>query len=196
MSGGLLVTVSHSCKSRHLQPRKKFFLDLKLDWMNDVWAAAVYSFKMVYCTFLSCTYVGGGLIEVFNHKVTGLFSFVTELKKRAAFWWGQMKAHRSPFSQRGQVPYPDFLRLRSVWSNSCGRLKCYWNLKTWLFLSSFLPFFFKKKTKRLAPLWEAVCQRTSVIMPLLPPAELTLHCCISQLLCGFREAVCEVSTSL
>lgn len=50
---------------------------------------------------------GGGLIEVFNHKVTGLFSFVTELK-RAAFWWGQMKAHRSPFSQRGQV-YPSLI---------------------------------------------------------------------------------------
>lgn len=29
------------------------------------------------------------------------------------------------------------------------------------------------------------------------PAELMLHCCISQLLfVGFREAVCEVSTSL
>lgn len=48
----------------------------------------------------------------------------------------------------------------------------------------------------LAPLREAVCQRTSVITPLLPPAELMLHCCISQLLCGFCEAVCEVSTSL
>ena len=68
-----------------------------------------------------------------------------------------------------------------------------------LTFSFFFPsFFFKKKnkTKLLAPLWEAVCQRTSVITPLLPPAELTLHCCISQLLCGFREAVCEVSTSL
>ena len=53
----------------------------------------------------------------------------------------------------------------------------------------------KQKTKkRLAPLWEAVCQRTSVITSLLPPAE--LHRCISQLLCGFCEAVCEVSTSL
>ena len=161
MSGGLLVTVSHSCKSRHLQPRKKFFLDLKLDWRNDVWAAAVYSFKMVYCAFLSCTYVGRGLIEVFNHKVTGLFSFVTELK-RAAFWWGQMKAHRSPFSQRGQVPYPDFLRLRSIWSNS--RLKCYWNLKTWLFLSSFLPFFFffLKKKQNYLPLFGKLCAKEPV----------------------------------
>lgn len=45
--------------------------------------------------------VGGGrVVEVFNNKVTGLLSFVTELK-RAAFWWGQKKAHRSPFSPRG-----------------------------------------------------------------------------------------------
>lgn len=32
---------------------------------------------------------GGGLIEVFNHKVTGLFSFVTELKKGCFFGEGR-----------------------------------------------------------------------------------------------------------
>lgn len=47
---------------------------------------------------------GGGLIEVFNHKVTGLFSFVTELKKRAAFSVGADEGSQEPFSQRGQVP--------------------------------------------------------------------------------------------
>lgn len=65
---------------------------------------------------------------------------------------------------------------------------------TEMLLLGFEKFFFFL----LSPLSEAVCQRTSVIIsPSFFPAELMLHCCISQLLfVGFREAVCEVSTSL
>lgn len=84
---------------------------------------------MVYCTFLSCTYVGGGLIEVFNHKVTGLFSFVTELKK-GCFLVGADEGSQEPFLSEGTSTLPLFLLFEKCMKQQLQSRKCYWNLKT------------------------------------------------------------------
>lgn len=55
---------------------------------------------------------GGGLIEVFNHKVTGLFSFVTELKKKkkkGCFLVGAGEGSQEPFLSEGTSTLPFFL---------------------------------------------------------------------------------------
>lgn len=60
------------------------------------------------CRTLCCTYVGGGLIEVFNHSHR-TFSFVTELKnlkkKKGCFLVGADEGSQEPFLLEGQVPF-------------------------------------------------------------------------------------------
>ena len=51
---------------------------------------------------------GGGLLEVFNHKVTGLLSFVTELKK-GCFLVGADEGSQEPFLSEGTSTLPLFL---------------------------------------------------------------------------------------
>lgn len=117
-----------------------------------------------------------------------------------------------PFLLEGTSTF--FLSFAKCMEQRCSQLKCCcWDLRTLIIIIIIitllvvcLGFFL------LSPLSEAVCQRTSVIISpsyiffflgclflvfFFFPAELMLHCCISQLLfVGFREAVCEVSTSL
>lgn len=56
----------------------------------------------------------GGLIEVFNHKVTGLFSFVTELKKGLLFLVGADEGSQEPFLLEGPSTLPYIFHLRNV----------------------------------------------------------------------------------
>ena len=117
---------------------------------------------MVYCT-LSCTYLGGGLIEVFNHKVTGLLSFVTELKK-GCFLVGADEGSQEPFLSEGTSTLPLFL-----WFEKCMEQQLQWtemllefeNLTFSFFSSSFLFF------KSTLPLFGKLCAKEPVSYP--PP---------------------------
>lgn len=71
------------------------------------------------------------MIEVFNHKVTGLFSFVTELKKKkGCFSVGADEGSQEPFLSEGTSTLPLFLSFEKCMKQQLQSLKCYWNLKT------------------------------------------------------------------
>lgn len=95
---------------------------------------------------------------------------------------GAVEGSREPFLLEGQVPFITSFIWRMYESTKLTQ-KCYWILKTWLFLFNYY-----------LPLLGKLCAKEPVSSPPSCWADVALF--ISQLLCGFCEAVCEVSTSL
>lgn len=95
---------------------------------------------------------------------------------------GAVEGSQEPFLLEGQVPFLTSFIWRMYESTELTQ-KCYWILKTWLFLFNYY-----------LPLLGKLCAKEPVSSPPSCWADVALF--ISQLLCGFCEAVCEVSTSL